>query len=174
MLSSGRLAQDYIFRFPVKSQKQLNGLVVYNVLKADMQTMFDNICKLPYTRAFFESYMQYSKRNCFHGSSLYQKVSQHCQTFVTCLRKREHNCRAAAGRATIHSVSRRDDGGRCGAAAQHSSRMHRSGHQRKYLNTGSGFLWRFNELADIPGLTWASSSSDTTSILQSYYRNGRG
>ena len=40
MLSSGRLAQDYIFRFPVKSQKQLNGLVVYNVLKADMQTVF--------------------------------------------------------------------------------------------------------------------------------------
>ena len=40
MLSSGRPAQDYIFRFPVKSQKQLNGLVVYNVLKADMQTVF--------------------------------------------------------------------------------------------------------------------------------------
>ena len=76
-------------------------------------------------------------------------ASRHCQTLATCLRKREHNCRAAAGRATIHSVSRRDDGGQCGGAAQHSSRMHRSGHQRKYLNTGSGFLWRFNELADI-------------------------
>ena len=77
-------------------------------------------------------------------------ASRHCQTLATCLRKREHNCRAAACRATIHSVSRRDDGGRWCAAAQHSSRMHRSGHQRKYLNTGSGFLWRFNELADTP------------------------
>ena len=73
MLSSGRPAQDYIFRFPVKSQKQLNGLVVYNVLKADMQTMFHNFWKLPYTRAFFKSYIQYSERNCFYGLSLYQK-----------------------------------------------------------------------------------------------------
>ena len=62
MLSSGRPAQDYIFRFPVKSQKQLNGLVVYNVLKADMKTMFDNIWKPPCTTAFSESYIQYSER----------------------------------------------------------------------------------------------------------------